>query len=114
MKKPDETKNTLPCCQVDEVTCRECRYFGQAFCANIALKDAMTKIEQLNETISLMKIQMQGDCGCCKHRNDDRVIEDGQMGCRLSPACYECLSRGGRSQWEYEGLPEVERHDKPV
>lgn len=69
--------------------------------------DALAYINQLEETISLMKIQMHGDCGVCKHREDQRVKADAQFGVRLSPACYECLSKGGRSRWEYEGLPEV-------
>ena len=72
-----------------------------------ALHELVEKYKQMEEAIPLMKIQMHGDCGCCKHRNDERKLEDKQLGCRLSPACYECLRKDGRSQWEYEGLPEV-------
>ena len=72
-----------------------------------ALHELVEKYKQMEEAITLMKIQMHGDCGCCKHRNDERKLEDKQLGCRLSPACYECLRKDGRSQWEYEGLPEV-------
>lgn len=92
---------TLPCCQVDEIACRDCRYFGQPHCVNIALKDAMNRIAQLEETISLMKIQMQGDCGVCRNKNKPDV-------------CAECRCIAYKPGWEYEGLPEVKRHDKPV
>ena len=67
---------------------------------------ALTYIEQLEERIQLMLIQMKGDCGVCKHRLDERKLDDKQLGCRLSPACYECLKKDGREMWEYEGLPE--------
>lgn len=72
-----------------------------------ALHELVEKYKQLEEQISLMKLQMKGDCGCCKHRNDERKLDDKQFGCRLSPVCYECLKKDGREMWEYEGLPEV-------
>ena len=72
-----------------------------------ALRELVEKYKQLEERIQLMLIQMKGDCGVCKHRTDERKVEDGQLGCRLSPACYECLKKDGRSMWEYEGLPEL-------
>lgn len=68
------------------------------------LSDALTYIHQLEETIMLMKLQMRGDCGCCKHGRD------GDMA-----TCNKCLTmREYHPLWEYEGLPEVESHDKPV
>lgn len=47
MKKDKGCTITLPCLQVDEVTCQTCRYFGEPYCSNVALKDAMKRIEQL-------------------------------------------------------------------
>ena len=72
-----------------------------------ALHELVEKCKQLEERISLMLIQMKGDCGVCKHRNDERKLDDKQLGCRLSPACYECLKKDGRDMWEYEGLPKL-------
>lgn len=48
-------------------------------------------IQQLEGQIDLMKIQMQGDCGVCKHWNGEK--------------CDECLTKTGHPHWEYEGLP---------
>ena len=93
MKTPDDKTIALPCCQVDEIACHDCKYFGKPFCANVALKDALEKIKTLEEQIDLMKIQMRGDCGVCKYRNDAR--------------CHMCLEKGDRALWEYEGLPEL-------
>lgn len=101
---PEEIKAGLQHCTT-KYFCNGCPI--ESKCNATILLNALNRIEQLEETISLMKIQMQGDCGVCKHRHDERVKEDAQFGCRLSPACYECLSKGGRSHWEYEGLPGV-------
>lgn len=61
-------------------------------------REALAYIEQLEETISLMKIQMRGDCGTC--RNKDALA-----------TCDRCLSRKEyHPLWEYEGLPEVKAH----
>ena len=111
MKTPEEIKKGLECC-FGTCDCDDGCPYNNNSCdytfMNISLcVDAMAYIEQLEEQIALMKIQMHGDCGCCKHRNDERKLDDKQLGCRLSPACYECLSKDGRSRWEYEGLPEV-------
>ena len=76
-------------------------------CQELLTADAFDPINQLEERIQLMLIQMKGDCGVCKHRLDERKLDDKQLGCRLSPACYECLKKDGRSKWEYEGLPEL-------
>ena len=64
--------------------------------------DALAYIDQLEETITLMKIQMHGDCGVCKHRKGFDI-----EGAIMSQRCYECLKKESRPNWEYEGLPEV-------
>jgi len=108
MRTPEEIKKGLECCSqpCNSYPCKECPY-NPCTCGpekNVQV-DALTYIQQLEERIDLMLVQMQGDCGCCKHRPDERQIPDEQLKCKLSPACYECLKAGGRSQWEYEGLP---------
>lgn len=61
-------------------------------------REALAYIEQLEETISLMKLQMRGDCGTCTHKYDIAT-------------CDRCLSRKEyHPLWEYEGLPEVQAH----
>lgn len=103
MKTPEEIKVGLAC----EVSCNNCPYHIKGSraigdCGSRAAKDAIDYIEKLEETIQLMIIQMRGDCGCCKHRTD-------------MATCNKCLTgKGYHPLWEYEGLPEVVRHDKPV
>lgn len=96
MKSPEDTTNALPCCQVDEVACHDCRYFGQPFCSSVALKEAQENIRQLEKLINRMLMQMHGDCGVCKHKE------------AIGAPCAGCLtSRRNRPAWEYEGIPEV-------
>ena len=98
MKTPEEIKIGLAC----KVTCNRCPYEHIDLCGDRASEDALAYIAQLEETIQLMMIQMRGDCGCCKHRTD-------------MATCNKCLTeKGHHPLWEYEGLPEVKRHDKPV
>lgn len=97
MRTPEEIKIGLAC----EVSCNNCAYYKGTLdgedCSSRVIRDTLAYIEQLEETISLMKIQMRGDCGCCKHG------KDGDM-----RRCNECLaSREYHPLWEYEGLPEV-------
>lgn len=109
MKTPEEIKKLklgLESCSSDE--CHgdhgECPYKNNVRCVMTIAGEAIVYIEQLEETISLMKIQMRGDCGCCLHG------KDGEM-----TTCNKCLtSKGYHPLWEYEGLPEVKRHDKPL
>lgn len=101
MRTPEEIKEKL------KFLVQRFAGWPEAYVAN----DAMTYIEQLEERIQLMLIQMKGDCGVCKHRLDERKLDDKQLGCRLSPACYECLKKDGREMWEYEGLPELARKE---
>lgn len=109
MKTPEEIKKALRICvQHDRNKCDECPYDKKCGRKDEGmLQDIIVLIEQLEERIQLMLIQMKGDCGTCKHRLDERKLDDKQLGCRLSPACYECLKKDGREMWEYEGLPEV-------
>ena len=103
MKTPEEIKKGLAC-----VDCFRCPYFTSVKdpgdCGGQAAKDALAYIEQLEVAISLMKIQMHGDCGCCKNGRDGNMA-----------TCNKCLtSKGYHTLWEYEGLPEVLMDDKPV
>lgn len=99
MKTPDEIKKALECCAFDE--CHgdrdKCPFSNSVTCIENMVEEALAYISQLEETIDLMKIQMRGDCGCCKHGRDGDMAR-----------CNECLSsREYHPLWEYEGLPEV-------
>jgi hypothetical protein len=98
MRTPEELKESLNACFVKK-SCAGCNYPRSIIgfkCIVDMCKDALTYIEQLEEKIDLMLIQMHGDCGLCKHKDE--------MGAR----CAECVtSKKDRPNWEYEGLPEV-------
>lgn len=97
MRTPEELKESLNACFVKK-SCAGCNYprSGGLECITNMCADALTYIEQLEEKIDLMLIQMHGDCGLCKHKDE--------MGAR----CAECVtSKKDRPNWEYEGLPEV-------
>lgn len=99
MKTPETIKKALNICiQHDMDKCVECPYDKKCGRKDEGLlQDIIALIEQLEETISLMKIQMHGDCGVCKHRKHT-----------ASETCAKCLaSKADRPNWEYEGLPEV-------
>jgi hypothetical protein len=107
VRKSEEIKKGLECCFTPHSCGGTCPYDGPGYdvsdcTANLA-KDALTYIEQLEEQIMMMKIQMHGDCGVCKHRGGFDV-----EGAIMSQRCYECLRKETRPNWEYEGLPEVE------
>lgn len=103
MKTPEEIKEGLRIC-TQEDHCDGCPYLSVDFCETYLQKDSFAYINALEETISLMKIQMRGDCGCCKHGRD------GDM-----KRCNECLlSREYHPLWEYEGLPEVEVYESEM
>lgn len=108
MKTPEEKTNALPCCQVDEIACHDCKYFGQPYCSSAALKDAMERISQLEDTIGKMILQMRGDCGVCKHRHAQdaafrSAAKHGDFA--MTDICAECIRKESRPNWEYEGLP---------
>ncbi len=112
MKTHDDKTNALPCCQVDETACHDCRYFGQPFCSSVALKDALARISQLETVIDLMEGQMRGDCGLCKHRHEEeeafrKSIRGGEF--IMTKRCADCLTGEGRPLWEYEGVPGMEK-----
>lgn len=69
-----------------------------------ALHELVEKYKQMEEAIPLMKIQMHGDCGCCKHRSGCRI---NGRDITMSKTCYDCMQKETRPNWEYEGLPEV-------
>lgn len=95
MKTPEEIKKAASCC-FDAESCNTCPYIKER-CVGITtsptlIDDMIALIEQLEEQIDLMKIQMQGDCGVCKHKAHDA-------------ACLTCLTLPDKPLWEYEGLP---------
>lgn len=106
-KTPEEIKRGLRLCQSEHFIYGQCPYaINCDDCAMtdgfVALKDdALSYIEQLEEEKALMLIQMNGDCGCCKHKEERGAV------------CAECLEKQQRneSNWEYEGLPEVKTDD---
>lgn len=69
-----------------------------------ALVAVLSYIDQLEEQIQLMKIQMEGDCGVCKHRRHALVTQDGPQ---FDGPCAACIRKESRPAWEYEGLPEL-------
>lgn len=103
MKTPDEIKKLkkgLESCASDE--CHgdhgDCPYQNNVLCVMTMAGEAHAYIEQLEETICLMKLQMRGDCGTCTHKG-------------YLATCDRCLSRKEyHPLWEYEGLPEVKAH----
>ena len=107
MKKSEEIKKAVKLC-VENKECagNDCPYFEVTKCGEALFKDILPFIEQLEETISLMKVQMHGDCGVCKHRTGFDV-----EGAIMSQKCYQCLKKESRPNWEYEGLPELARKE---
>lgn len=104
MKTPEEIKKALKLCAYDgcQEDRYECPFGGSVMCIENMVTDALAYIEQLEETISLMRIQMQGDCGCCKHGQD-------------MARCNKCLTeKEYHPLWEYEGLPEVKGREQSV
>lgn len=95
MKTPEEIKYGLECCANGKCAwvSGECPYFSNTMCANDMKQDARAYINELEERISLMMIQMRGDCGVCKHRDEE-----------YGP-CDTCMHDYERHGWEYEGLP---------
>lgn len=108
MRKSEEPKESLYACFVKK-SCAGCDYIrdiGGIGCLIDLCADAKAYIEQLEEQITLMKIQMHGDCGVCKHRTGFDI-----EGAIMSQRCYECLRKETRPNWEYEGLPELARKE---
>ncbi len=107
MKTPEAIKFGLKHCRSVVICDIHCEYYPEKECEPMLLDDALAYIEQLEERIALMKIQMRGDCGTCKHRDDDVMTYD----------CYPCMTAltGDHPLWEYEGFPgEDTIHEKPV
>lgn len=103
MKTPEEIKIALEHCAngADAEGCRVCTFFDD--CAH-GMMDAVKYIEQLEEQVYLMKLQMRGDCGVCKHRSCCQI---NGRDINMSKTCYDCMMKETRPNWEYEGLPEV-------
>lgn len=91
MKTPEEIKEALRRGLVVSYDRKNLLYI--IICQEKIAIDALTYIDQLEERISLMLIQMRGDCGVCKHRDE----ENGP--------CDTCMHDEDRHGWEYEGLP---------
>ena len=98
-----KVKLSQPCfrscddCYFHKACLRYAGYLARAYIERLE-KDAtaaQARIEELETNINLMKIQMMGDCGCCKHK-------------KIGPdVCAYCMSKKERPYWEYEGLPGV-------
>ena len=102
-KSPEEIKKGLACHAENGLqclNCSECVYHGKGArpCRIAIHEDAIGYIEELEARISLMKIQMRGDCGCCAYNK--RPLHQ--------PPCSECMCFPTRPKWEYEGLPEID------
>ena len=106
MKTPEEIKKALECCSKPQQAdpCNGCPY-DECGCGNAGTEnfphDALAYIHLLEERIELMKEQMHGDCGVCKHNGD---VE----------RCVNCLFDKDHSHplWEYEGFPtDMEKED---
>lgn len=107
MKTPEEIKKGLRICLFpDEKECLDCPYNDDECCMWRVKEDSLTYIQQLEERIDLMKLQMRGDCGTCKHRDE------------YKETCRNCLYAFDekKSHWEYEGFPweRTDGHEKPV
>lgn len=102
MMTSEEIKAGLAHC-ITEDFCQDCPIKHKCK-ENYVLIEIQSLIEQLEEQISLMKIQMHGDCGVCKHRSGCQI--DG-MDIAMSKTCYDCMMKESRPNWEYEGLPEL-------
>lgn len=97
MRTPEEIEKAAACC-FDAEDCKGCPYI-KSRCADVTtsselIDDMITLIARLQTTINLMKIQMRGDCGSCKHKDDPKI-------------CGHCIIDVTRPCWEYEGLPEL-------
>lgn len=102
MKKDKESALTLPCLQVDEVTCRDCKYFGQAYCSNVALNDALAYAKKLEEDWwALLKIAHDyAGCSECVHVDNNPE----------QPPCNGCGALG--VNWVWRGVqPKEEDHE---
>lgn len=111
MKTPEEIKKALKLHKGGSA-CGKCPYYGSFYddyaCMPGLITDVLALIEKLEEQVMLMKIQMRGDCGCCKHRGKVEVTTTGEKGeYHLSRECAGCLNKEDRPNWEYEGLPEL-------
>ena len=110
MKTPKEIKEALECHVAYRKCADECPYENSGNlvthdCIQNMVKDAYAYIQQLEERIDLMKLQMRGDCGTCKYRDE------------YGETCQECFFAIPvyHPNWEYEGLPgEDTDHEKPV
>ena len=99
MKTSEEIKRILKNCfaLVDQPgsPCGSFPYANEYyFCKTEMARDIIECIKGLEERISLMLIQMQGDCGCCKHVT---------VGIDTEP-CASCVYTD-HAAWEYGGLP---------
>lgn len=115
MKTPEEIKKGLYRCHT---MCKnDCPYYFNGIdteeCTGFLTKDAYAYIQQLEEHIDLMILQMRGDCGTCKYRDEVEVEAVYKMGAiRVPKRCVDCMSSTeGHTLWEYEGLPELARKE---
>lgn len=96
----------------DEIGCEGCPYRGKCSLehpykveedAADLIEALEAKVDKLDDQIIMMRAQMRGDCGVCKHRNRNRFDEINVF---ISEICGECMIESTHPNWEYEGLPE--------
>lgn len=101
MKTSEEIVKAVECCFSNRNMCNQCPYhelhsFVTDDCIMALKADIVICILQLEEQNSLMKVQMRGDCGVCRHRDSN------------GEPCASCMmGAGSHPNWEYEGLPEL-------
>lgn len=98
----EEVKKGLECCLAPLKKCDQCPMKPYANCTHVLKHAALIHMRELEEKVSLMMIQMQGDCGVCKHKD---------AGFDAEP-CASCITNDECASWEYEGLPEVSSHGR--
>lgn len=105
MKTDEEIKLGLElCCQDGNVSNGKCPYGRDCEeCDSDGIQrlkaDALALINRLEEENMCLKIQMRGDCGCCKHKEVEFGFEP----------CDSCIDKPDRPAWEYEGIPEAKK-----
>lgn len=102
MKTPGEILSGMEHCYTQH-SCNGCPYVEDG-CVPALWNDGFARLRHLEEENMCMKIQMQGDCGVCKHRHYAQVRQDGP---HFYGPCHSCIQKETRPNWEYEGLPEV-------
>ena len=111
MKTPEEIKQGLECCMVDECfgERENCPYKADpTLCVGVMCEDAMAYIRQLEAERDAAVKDIVHTCATCKHyfynKEDDSNCEydcmDGPEGCH-----------NGNTRWEWRGVQKEEHHE---